>query len=208
MTQLCITLPAFDAPQGGELLAAALAVATVAAVVIVAGDDGAIAPASALPLIAQGQKAGAAVLVYGDAHLARTLRADGVHLPWGPDVVARMVEAREILGQGGIVGVEAGTSRHDAMELGEKGADYVAFAPAAGADDAAAVEARFDLVAWWADLFEIPVVAMLVNDAGEAAALAAVDADFIAVPIAAAGGAALLEACAKAIADASAVPAE
>lgn len=209
MTQLCLIVPALEPPLGAQLLADALSTVKVAAAVIVAADGETIAPAAALPLIALAQKAGAAVLIYGDAQLARTLRADGVHLPWGTDVADRMVEAREILGQGGIVGVEAGASRHDAMELGERGADYVAFAPVTGADPGAALEARFDLVAWWAELFEIPVVAMHVSDAEDAAALAAVDADFVAVPMRGPPETtALLAACAKAIANTSAVPAE
>jgi thiamine-phosphate pyrophosphorylase len=207
MTQLCVTIPALALPQGGEVLAAALHVAKVAAVVIVAPEGDAIAPAAALPLIAQAQKAGAAALISGDAQLARVLRADGVHLPWSPDVVAMAIEAREILGQGGIVGADAGSSRHAAMELGEQGVDYVAFGPAVGLDREAAKVARHDLVAWWADLFEIPVVAMSVDDAAEAKALVAADADFVSVPIGPDGDLTDLSTCAAALTAADTAPA-
>lgn len=208
MTQVCVTVPALAAPQGGDLLASALSACKVAAVVVTAPVGDAIAPSAALPLIALAQKAGAAALIFGDAQLARTLRADGVHLPWTADVVTRAAEAREILGQGGIIGAEAGASRHDAMELGELGVDYVAFSLAADRDAETALSARHDLVAWWAELFEIPVVAMDVRDPEDAAALAAADADFISVPVGAEGdGTATLAACAKAIAALHTAPA-
>ncbi len=183
MTQLCVTIPALPAPHGPRLLAEALATARVAAVVIVPTEAGNIAPDAALPLIAATQKANAAALIYGDAHLARTLKADGVHLPWSLECRAAAEDAREILGQGGIVGADAGQSRHDAMELGELGVDYVAFGPDGGIDPALARDERDGFVAWWAEIFEVPVVALDVTGAEEAAALASVNADFISVSL-------------------------
>ena len=62
-----------------------------------------------------------------------------------------------------------GASRHDAMELGEAGADYVAFGiPPDVEDRAVAVERRLDLIAWWSEVFELPCVAFDVADAEEA----------------------------------------
>jgi thiamine-phosphate pyrophosphorylase len=184
MTQLCLTIPALSPPEGVRLLSDALAVAKIAAVIIVPVDaGGAIAPAAALPIIAAAQKAGAAVLIHGDAHLARTLKADGVHLPWSLDVRALAEDAREILGQGGIVGAEAGTSRHSAMELGEFGVDYVAFASALQSDGGETGDVRHDLVSWWADIFEVPVVALGVLGSDDAVALAEAQAEFVGVTL-------------------------
>lgn len=203
MTQLCVSMPALRAPDGARLMADALASAKVAAVVIMPGPDGAIAPEAALPMIAIAQKAGTAALIYGDAQLARTLRADGVHLPPNLDIGATAEEAREILGQNGIVGADAGISRHDAMLLGEMSIDYVAFGAGANGDD---VEGRHELVAWWAEIFEVPVVAFDVRDAADAADLAAAAADFVSVPLNGQGDAASLSACAEAIAAVIAAP--
>lgn len=183
MTQLCVTLPALADPDGARLLAQALETGVVRAVVIEPEtQDGTIAPAAALPLIAAIQKAGAAALIRDDAHLARTLKADGVHLTPRPDIIAAAVEAREILGQSGIVGVDTGGSRHDAMEVGEQAADYVAFSLPDQPDDDD-IEERLELVTWWAEIFEVPVVAYGVPSAQEAAALAAADADFVSIDL-------------------------
>lgn len=183
MTQLCVSLPVSVDPDGARLLAQALETGVVRAVVIEPeAPDGAVPPAAALPLIAVIQKAGAAALIRDDAHLARTLKADGVHLTPRPDIVAAASEAREILGQSGIVGVDTGGSRHDAMEAGEQAVDYIAFSlPDAPDDDD--IEERLELVSWWAEIFEVPVVAYGVQSAQEAAALAAADADFVSIDL-------------------------
>ncbi len=189
MTQMCVMVPALPAADGLRLLSEALSAAPIAAVVIMPGADGLIAPDAALALIAAAQKSSAAALIYGDAQLARTLKADGVHLPWSVDVRTAAEDAREILGQGGIIGADAGTSRHDAMELGELGVDYVAFGLGDG-DAELAREDRDELVAWWAEIFEIPVVALDVAGASEAATLKAAAADFISVRLSAGADAA------------------
>ena len=114
-----------------------------------------------------------AALIEGDAQLARTLRADGVHLPWSKDVAARYGEAREVLGTRYIVGVDVGRSRHDAMTLAEDGADYIGFGiPPHVEDRAAAAARRLELVSWWSEIFEVPCVAFDVDTAEDAIALA------------------------------------
>ncbi len=206
MTQLCISMPALAAPEGARLLSEAVSVGKIAAVVITpATAGGAVAPADALPLIAAAQAAGAAVLISDDAQLARTLKADGVHLSSRPEIVAAAEEAREIVGQGGIVGIDAGSSRHDAMEAGELGVDYVAFGLPNGAD-AGDRDARFELVAWWAEIFEIPVLATGVEDAQDASALAGTNCDFVSIDLSIPGDAAeRVRAIASAIAAATPV---
>jgi thiamine-phosphate pyrophosphorylase len=168
----------------GERLAAALAAGDFASVVIagLAGTD--VPVADIQRLLGQAQAAGAAALVCDDARLARTLKADGVHLSVDGEGAKGFGEAREIVGRGLIVGVEAGRSRHDAMVSGEAGADYVAFGiPDRVGDREKAHLRRCELVAWWAEVFEVPVVAFDVGDPAEAAELAAAGADFIALTL-------------------------
>ena len=106
-----------------------------------------------------GAKAGAAVLIEGDARLARTTKADGVQLAWSGEPAQDYEDAREILGGRFIVGAASGTSRHDAMSLAEAGADYVAFGLTTGPGIDEARAQRDDLVAWWGEIFEVPCVA-------------------------------------------------
>ena len=162
-----------------ERLAAALEAADVASVIIEADDAEA-----AKPLIAMAQKAGAAALLAGDAQLARTLKADGVHLPVDFDE-ADYDEARNILGQRFIVGADAGRSRDAAMRMGEAGAEYVGFGIPGFVGDTEAARARqLELIAWWAEIFQVPCVAFDVETAADAEALARAGADFVAIRLA------------------------
>ncbi len=135
-----------------------------------------------MPLIQCAQRHGIATLLADDAPLAKAAGADGVHLSWRHDPISRYDEARAILGQRCIAGADAGSSRDDAMRLGEAGADYVSFG--IGPDEMdreSAAALRLDLVAWWAELFEVPCVAFDAETREEAAALSQAGADFVAV---------------------------
>lgn len=178
-SQLCLVVDASEA--SGEDLHVALAAAAVSSVVFVAGAGGTLEAATLAPLVAAAHGQLVAALVESDARLARTLKADGVHLPWRKEALVAYAEARDILGPGAIVGADAGGSRHDAMQLGEAGADYIAFGLVSPAEDRATAAARrLDLVDWWSEIFEVPVIAFDVEDAAEAAAVAAAGADFVA----------------------------
>jgi len=136
----------------------------------------------ALPLVDEARAREITVMVSSDAQLARTIKSDGVHLSWSDDVQARYTEAREILGQRAIIGADAGRSRDVAMRLGEGEADYIAFGiPKHVGDVEKAMERQLDLVAWWAEIFVIPVVAFDVKDVGHARELARVGADLVAL---------------------------
>lgn len=176
-----------DAADGAQQrLAAALDAAAVASVVVAPMAGRALDAASAAPLVAAAQKAGAAALISGDARLARTLKADGVHLPACETLDEAYDAARELISQRFIVGVDAGGSRHDAMTAGEAGADYVGFNVLSAVVDREAARAeRLELIEWWAEIFEVPCVAFDVETAGEAKALAEAGADFVAVHVAA-----------------------
>lgn len=139
--------------------------------------------------IAVAQHAGVAVLIDDDAQLAATVGADGVHISADSGVstlLDRYSAARDVLGPKAIVGAQAGDSRHDAMAVGEAGADYIAFGlPASSGDDSEedSEDAQLGQVAWWADIFEIPVVALDVFSNERARDLADADADFIALKV-------------------------
>jgi thiamine-phosphate pyrophosphorylase len=93
-----------------------------------------------------------------DTHvvLAQRLGLDGVHLTDG----ARSVRmARKELGADAIVGAFCGQSRHDGMNAGEAGADYISFGPVGGTVLGDGSRAESELFQWWSDMIELPVVA-------------------------------------------------
>jgi thiamine-phosphate pyrophosphorylase len=169
-----LTPPALP-PDFPDLLAAALDAAEVAALRLNlpgVSDDGL---ARAVELVRPVTEArGVALVLEGAPSLAVRTGCDGVHFAWGEWGV---VSARRILGEGLQLGVFCGESRDLAMRAGEDGADYVGFGPfAGGADDAAS-----DVLGWWAELMELPVVAEGAASAGACASLASAGADFVAV---------------------------
>jgi thiamine-phosphate pyrophosphorylase len=161
-----------------ERLEAALAAADVACVLVTPAAGEPLTAEAAKPLVDAAQARGVAALLEGNAQLARTLRADGVHLSAAE--AGGYGEARDILGTRYMIGLDAGASRHEAMEAGEAGADYVAFT-AADADDG--LGELIERLEWWSEIFEVPCVAFGARNADEAAALAAAGADFVAVPL-------------------------
>lgn len=176
-----------DADAGAaDRLAAALAAAPAASVLIrpAAGDS--LHAGNSRGLVEIAQKAGAAVLLADDAELARTLRADGVHLSPSADPAGAYEAAREVIGGRGIVGADAGLSRDDAMTLAEVGADYIAF----GLAEEDGVAWRLDRCQWWAEIFEVPCVALDVASPQDAADLQVARCDFIGIPLPAASPAA------------------
>jgi thiamine-phosphate pyrophosphorylase len=177
-TQLCAVIEAGEAALGH--LAAALAVAEVACVLIAPLPGVGMDAHAAGPLVEAAQRRNAAALIVEDARLARTLRADGVHLSLANTGASTYGEVRSLVGRSGIVGVDPGISRHDAMTMAENGADYIAFgAPAYLNDRAKARVRRDELIAWWAEIFEAPCVALDVETPEEAEALARAGADFV-----------------------------
>lgn len=101
--------------------------------------------------------------------VARSLGCDGVHLPADDKLYAA---ARKALSADAIIGAQCGGSRHQAMLLGEQGADYVAFT--------AAPDDTYDLIEWWQDLFGVPCVAWSVQDLDLVDRLLHLPAEFIA----------------------------
>jgi thiamine-phosphate pyrophosphorylase len=96
-----------------------------------------------------------ALVIAEHVGLAERLGLDGVHLSGARGVRA----ARKALGADAIVGAQCGASRHDGMNAGEAGADYIAFGPVSGADLGDGTLAPRELFAWWSEMIELPVVA-------------------------------------------------
>jgi thiamine-phosphate pyrophosphorylase len=129
-------------------------------------------------LVSLAQSRDLACLIKDDVALAKSVGADGVHIPADPAIFA---DARRRLGGDATIGADCGTNRHDAMVIAEMGADYVAFGPNLTAV-ARNGDERGELIAWWSEIFVIPCIAWDVSTAEEAAMLAALGADFIALP--------------------------
>jgi thiamine-phosphate pyrophosphorylase len=120
-----------------------------------------------------------AVLIENDAPLAQELGLEGVHLRADEAAVA---EARRQLGADRSVGASCELSRHDAMNMAERGADYIAFGEW-GTRTGPNSEALVEMISWWSDLIELPCVAWIWDEDADdhIAALARAGADFLAV---------------------------
>lgn len=94
-----------------------------------------------------------------DTHyrMVQPLGLDGVHLL---DGTKQIREARKALGKDGIIGAFCGSSRHIGMSAAEMTADYVAFGPMLAdplLGDGSIAE--LDLLQWWSEMIEVPLVA-------------------------------------------------
>ncbi|MGP9804155.1 thiamine phosphate synthase [Paracoccus sp. NSM] len=97
-----------------------------------------------------------AVVIDDHVKLAQRHGLDGVHLTDG----ARSVRyARKELGDDAIIGAFCGASRHEGMNAGEHGADYVSFGPVGASALYRGEPAELDLFQWWSEMIEVPVVA-------------------------------------------------
>jgi len=111
--------------------------------------------------------------------LAVQTGCDGAHVG-AEDMPA--ADARRILGKTLQLGVSCYGSRDAALRAGEAGADYVAFGaffPSPSKD--AAVEADTELLSWWSELMEPPVVAIGGITAENCGPLVRAGANFLAV---------------------------
>lgn len=179
---LCLIAPAQPGADHAARVAAVLDAVKAPTLILTAPDAGAIDAAATRALISMAQGKEIAVLIADDVQAALQTEADGVHLSWRPEIEDAYEAARAKLGPEAIIGADAGTSRHDAMTLGESGADYVAFSLMTETEgEETALSLRSELIAWWSEVFVVPVVAFGVVSPSEAGALARDGADFIAL---------------------------
>jgi thiamine-phosphate pyrophosphorylase len=92
-----------------------------------------------------------------DTHLGLVdrLGLDGVHLTDGARSVGK---TRKALGTDAIVGAFCEASRHEGLSAGEAGADYIAFGPVGETGLGSGARVERDLLAWWSEVIELPVV--------------------------------------------------
>ena len=169
--QLYLNLPPLLSREVRAAYEQTIASVEVACVLLAQGDT-ALDFDQASEIVRRTQDLSIAVLVENDTELALNLGADGLHL--GDAEESNYGQARNRLGNAAILGVNCGNNRHAAMTLAEMGADYIAFG-----GPPLESERRAELIAWWSEIFQVPCVALDVEDADQAARLAELDADFI-----------------------------
>ena len=174
--RLYLTLPARLSTGVENSLAEALGMADIACVLL-CWDGGEADQGLDVRLRALTQAHDVAFLIENDAARAERIGADGVHIPADAELYG---QTREHLGQRAIIGVGCNESRHEAMVFAELGADYVAFGPAPALGERG-LEERARLIAWWSEIFVAPCVAWNVETLEEAANLASLGADFVAL---------------------------
>jgi thiamine-phosphate pyrophosphorylase len=118
-----------------------------------------------------------ALVVEDNALVAARGGADGVHLTGGPTAIA---EARSSLKSERIIGIGALRARHDAMDAGEAGVDYVMFGEPRPDGSLPPLAAVVERAGWWAEIFETPCVAYA-PDAESVPALVETGAEFVAL---------------------------
>jgi thiamine-phosphate pyrophosphorylase len=193
--RLYLAVPASIEPARMDDIAAALKDADVAAVLLRLPSADPRTLTERIKAFAPGvQATGAALLVDGHADLVARGGADGAHLAG----LAALKDVQSSLQPQRIAGVGGLATRHDAMEAGEAGADYVLFGEPPPKGPRPSREAVMERVAWWAELFELPCVAYA-TDRAEAEAFASAGADFVLVEdwvwsVPDAAGAALMDA--------------
>jgi thiamine-phosphate pyrophosphorylase len=123
------------------------------------------------------QAANVALVVEASALVAARGGADGVHLTGGPEAIA---EARSSLKGERIIGAGGLRARHDAMDIGEAGVDYVMFGEPRPDGSVPPLPAVIERAGWWAEIFETPCVAYA-PDPESVPALVETGAEFVAL---------------------------
>ncbi|HHB81827.1 MAG TPA: thiamine phosphate synthase [Aliiroseovarius sp.] len=152
-----ITPPEFELSTYPDMLARTLDAAPVAAVrlSLASRDEDRVARA-ADALRAVCHERDVPLIIAEHVQLVERLGLDGVHLEDG----ARSVRAtRKALGGDAVVGAFCGTSKHDGMNAGEAGADYIAFGPVGVSSLGDGSLADFEMFEWWSQMIELPVIA-------------------------------------------------
>jgi thiamine-phosphate pyrophosphorylase len=166
-----------DSAAFTDLLGVALAEGDVAAVLVRLRDADERTQINRVKALgAAAQRHGAALLIDGKPELVARAGADGAHMS-GIDAVS---DALGRLKPDWIVGASRLTTRHDAMEAAEGGADYVMFGEPDDNGERPSFDAVEERVSWRAEVFEAPCVAYA-GSLDEIAPLVSAGVDFIAL---------------------------
>ena len=95
------------------------------------------------------------IVIDSHVQMVERLGLDGVHLTGHKPIR----DARKTLGADAIIGSHCFASKHDGMNAGEIGADYVSFGPTTPSALGDGTLADAELFQWWSDFIEVPVVA-------------------------------------------------
>jgi thiamine-phosphate pyrophosphorylase len=177
LPRLYLLTPALEQPAVVTSMADAMASTDVAAVLLrlVDADERSLINLVKEIATAVQRRDVALILADRDDIVARA-GADGAHLR----NVEALKEAVSRLKPTNIAGAGGLHTRHEAMQAGEAGADYVMFGEPDTAGNRPSFEAVVDRIEWWAEIFEVPCVAYAAR-LEEISALAGAGADFIAV---------------------------
>ena len=118
------------------------------------------------------------VLFENDVAAASDLGADGVHIIADEE---KFTDARRIIGDDGIIGVDCGLSRHDGLTFGEMGADYIAFTDSIDHPPCWNGLGLEELIIWWSETVTVPCVAWDISSVDCARQYAQAGADFVAM---------------------------
>ena len=175
---MLVTPPVADAEAMAFRLMQAMAGGDIAAVLLrlAAGDDRSRIE-RVKRLAGPVQANNVALVVEDNALVATRGGADGVHLTGGPAAVA---EARSSLKSERIIGIGGLRARHEAMDAGEAGVDYVMFGEPRPDGSLPPLAAVIERAGWWAEIFETPCVAYA-PDAESIPALVETGAEFVAL---------------------------
>ena len=175
---MLVTPPVEDADAMAFRLMQAMAGGDVAAILLrlAPGDDRSrIERVKRLAGPVQGNNV--ALIVEDNALVTSRGGADGVHLTGGPAAIA---EARSSLKTERIIGAGGLRARHDAMDVGEAGVDYVMFGEPRPDGSMPPLPAVIERAGWWAEIFETPCVAYA-PDAEAIEPLVETGAEFVAL---------------------------
>ncbi|PZU86330.1 MAG: thiamine phosphate synthase [Chelatococcus sp.] len=175
---MLVTPPVADAEAMAFRLMQALAGGDVAAVLLRLAEGDERTQIGRIKRLAGPVQAGNAALVVETAPvLAVRGGADGVHVTAGVESIG---DARGTLKSERIVGAGNLRARHDAMDVGEAGVDYVMFGEPRPDGTLPPLPAVIERAGWWAEIFETPCVAYA-PDIAAVAALAETGAEFVAL---------------------------
>jgi len=176
--QLYLIIPAEMDHDAAVQFAVSGSFSNIACAILQSGRDGMVDRSNVEMLLRFSRAAGISLILENDISTAADVGADGVHIPADEDIYT---EARKILGDDAIIGVDCGMSRHAALTLAEMGADYVAFKGKTIRNPCEINSGLQGVIAWWSEMVTVPCVARDTSSTEAAMMLAECGADFVAM---------------------------